>query len=694
VSSLHDLARAAGLDPDYLAFNGAGAAPSDDALRAALAAIGPFAGFDDRTDHATAIATIARTRWAERVAPVVVAWDGALEIPFAVPAERDGTWHVEITTETGRRITASGLLYELPAADHAWPDNVVHCLRRASVSLDGELGYHAMRWTVLGATGESMIIAAPMRGFGGPGSGRRRWGVFAPVYGLATVDSGAAGDLASLRRLFAQVEQRGGSYVATLPLLAAFLDEPCQISPYSPASRLAWNELYLDLAQLAAEAGISQPIAPAISGALIDFRAQYAWRREVIDACAARLLADPARAAAIDAWADGGIAYDYAAFRAIGETQRASWQHWPARLRDRAPVIRSRADAAAAGIDLDRLGSHVVAQWAMQRQLGSLGGGRARLYLDLPVGVNRDAYEVWRHRQLFLLSLSAGAPPDALFLGGQDWGLPPLAPQALRKDHYRYFIACVRHHMKVAGMLRIDHVMGLFRLYCVPVGFPATDGVYLRYHADELLAVLVLESARARCAIAGEDLGTVPDHVRPAMARHGMYRLHVGQWALPAKLGAPTLPAPPDSVASLNTHDTATFAGWWLGADIDDRRDLGLTTDQQQAAERAERAEARSAILATIPGASARAPSPSLASDLEQAMISTTAELAAGPAEILLVALDDLALEPTPHNVPGTTAQRPNWQRRVPGWSTALDPTTAAPTAANAIAAVITARRA
>jgi len=240
-----------------------------------------------------------------------------------------------------------------------------------------------------------------------------------------------------------------------------------------------------------------------------------------------------------------------------------------------------------------------------------------------------------------------------------------MSPVALRRGKYRYLIDCVRHHMSVAGMLRIDHVMGLFRLYCIPEGRPATDGVYLRYPADDLLAILTLESSRACCAVAGEDLGTVPDQVRPAMARHGLYRLHVGQWHFPARPGKPSAPAPAESIASLNTHDTATFAGWWQGADITDKRDLGLVDAAQEQRERAERERERAAVLAlAAPG-----PEP----ELERAMVAVTAELAAGPAEVVLVALDDVALEPVPHNVPGTTTQRPNWQRRVPGWETALD---------------------
>ena len=521
----------------------------------------------------------------------------------------------------------------------------VHCIRTARVSLVGALGYHIVTWRIGGEHGEAMAIAAPTRAYGSPGRRRKRWGVFAPVYSLAAPSSGQAGDLGTLRQLFEAVERRGGTYVATLPLLAAFLDEPCSFSPYSPASRLFWNELMLDLPRFAAalEMTVAAP-PPIVPGTLIDYRAQYAWRRPIIDALATTFLAEPSRVAGLAAWAEERGVYDYAAFRAIGEVQRTSWRNWPTELRDGTKRARTRDDAIAMGAEPARVDSHAFAQWAMQSQLEALRGGKVSLYLDLPVGVSLDAYEVWRWRRLFLTDLAAGAPPDALFLGGQNWGLPPMSPIALRRGRYRYFIDCVRRHMRSAGMLRIDHVMGLFRLYCVPAGRPATDGVYLRYPADELLAIITLESRRGSCAVAGEDLGTVPDHVRPAMAKHGLYRLHVGQWHLPRELGGEvrTSSAARDAIASLNSNDTPTFAGWWRGADIDDKRDLGLVTPDAERAERVERDRMRGALLAFA------GPSRANLTELERAMVAATADLAAGPAEIVLIALDDLALDPVP----------------------------------------------
>ena len=687
---LREVARAVGIEGDYTSWRGEPTKASDEAVRAALKAMGPDLGIDlDAMDGAAAMKALETRTWAERVPPVVVAWDGELDLRFRVAADEDRAWSIEVATEEGRSFAARGMLFELEADGHEHPGGKVHCLRHAKLSLDGSLGYHELAWSCGEDTGKAMVIAAPTRAWGSPGTFDQRWGVFAPVYGLASRDSGHAGDLGTLRRLFEQVAARGGAYVATLPILAAFLDEPFAFSPYSPASRLFWNEMYLDLPRFAAELGVAVPEAPAPKPGLIDYRAQYAWRRPVIDRLAKAFFADRDRTAAVAAWASPRGVFDYAAFRAIGEVQRKGWRSWPASLREGTKPARTREEAIALCGDGARVDSHVFAQWAMQDQLGALQGGSVALYLDLPVGVSMDAYEVWRWRRLFLTSLAAGAPPDALFLGGQNWGLPPMSPIALRRGRYKYFIDCVRHHMRVSGMLRIDHVMGLFRLYCVPEGRPATDGVYLTYPAEDLLAILTLESRRANCAVCGEDLGTVPPQVRPAMERHGLYRLHVGQWSFPRQVGEPSEPAPEGSIASLNTHDTPTFAGWWSGTDIVDKLELELIDEHDAHDERVERAAMKEAVLAMAPElGDARA-----LADVERALIGTTAELAAGPAEVVLVSLDDLALEPVPHNVPGTTSERPNWQRRVVQWAEALDEATASPAAAGTIAAVVAARR-
>ena len=206
----------------------------------------------------------------------------------------------------------------------------------------------------------------------------------------------------------------------------------------------------------------------------------------------------------------------------------------------------------------------------MEEQLSALAAqpGSVDLFLDLPVGVHPGGFDTWRWPELFVHDMSAGAPPDAFFSLGQNWDSPPLHPQQNRLVGHRYFAACLRHHMRHAGYLRIDHVMSLHRLYWVPDGVSAADGVYVTYPAEELYAVLSVESHRNRCQVVGEDLGTVPPEVRPAMRRHGVARTYVAQAALRPRAADPLGPVPSGSVASINTHDMFPLAGFIAGDDI------------------------------------------------------------------------------------------------------------------------------
>ena len=665
--SLAELSRRLGLEALYWSWRGEPVEVSRDTVLAMVAALGHELASPD--DAGSLALDLDAAHWREVAPPVAVAWDGEeADLTLRVLADVDGEWEVEAILESGRREVSAGRLFELDATDHTAHGGRVHCMRHARIPL-GELGYHRLRWRALGRDGQTLVFAAPTRGYE-PQAGQRRWGVLAPLYALRGARSGGAGDLATLGALRALVSRHRGDYVGTLPLLAAFLDQPLEPSPYAPASRLFWNELYLDLDHApgidgapAARALLADPVLAAERDALaqaprIDYRGQYRWRRRVLDALAEAAWRGRSREM-LEAYA-GGRALDYALFRALGEAEKAPWSTWPATRRE-LPAPVTLADCAAAGADLDRVRLHLYAQWAMEHQLAEHEGhGEAGLYLDLPVGVSADAYEVWRDRDLFVLAAATGAPPDQLFLGGQNWGLPPVHPERSRRSGHRYLIECIRHHVRHAAMLRVDHVMGLHRLYCVPAGRTASDGIYLRYPADELYAILTLESHRHRCSLVGEDLGTVPDYVRPAMARHGLRRLHVGQFVMPAAVAEAPARAPAEAVASLNTHDTATFAGWWNGADIDDRRDLGLVSDERASDEHAARAEARAALLIYLEAGDL---APVEGAPEARALRGTLADLAAGPAEVVLVTLEDLWLEPSPQNVPGTSSERPNWRR-------------------------------
>jgi len=260
----------------------------------------------------------------------------------------------------------------------------------------------------------------------------------------------------------------------------------------------------------------------------------------------------------------------------------------------------------------------------------------------------------WYHDNAFVPNASAGAPPDPFFDGGQDWGFAPLHPQAIRKEGYAYVQACLRHHMQMADILRIDHVMGLHRIYCIPSGMPGSAGAYIRFHKDELYALVALESARLGCTVVGEDLGTVPPEVRENMNDHGLLRMYVGQFSIHNHRPA-LQPPPARSLASLNTHDMPPFAAFAQGLDIDDRVALGSLTSEQAKHEHAQRAQLITALRDDLECAGA---------DDSTLLAGILKRLAASQAPYLLVALEDLWLETAAQNVPGTQFERPNWRRR------------------------------
>jgi 4-alpha-glucanotransferase len=341
---------------------------------------------------------------------------------------------------------------------------------------------------------------------------------------------------------------------------------------------------------------------------------------------------------------------DYARFRATCDRHGTGWQSWPERQRS--------GELRPGDFDPEHEAYYHYAQWQAERQLAAIGdasrAGSAALYLDLLLGVNPDGYDAWRFRELFVDGASAGAPPDSLFTGGQDWGFRPLHPARLRTTRYAYLVEAVRHHLRHARMLRLDHVMSLFRLYWIPAGLSAREGVYVQYPADELLAVLLTESARHDAAIVGEDLGTVPRAVRAAMARRRVLRIYVVQYELAPGSARPLSEVPRDAVASVNTHDMPPFAAFLRASEVADQLDLGLVDDAEAAESRARRA-ALVQRLGRFLGAT-EAPRALLEAVLRH--------LAGSDARTVLLTLEDLWLAEAPQNVPGTSHQRPNWRRR------------------------------
>ncbi|HSJ51909.1 MAG TPA: 4-alpha-glucanotransferase [Actinomycetota bacterium] len=619
----------------------------------------------DRVEDAPAALESWRAeRWGTLAEPVVVVWDGAGGIPVVrVPEERtSAALRIELELEDG---TALG---QRLMPEDLRPVGRTEIGGRGVVSLELPLpplplGYHRLALGSGRRRSESLVISAPMRARPAP----REWGVFLPLYALTTRDTWGVGDLSALARLIGWVRELGGGLVATLPLHAGFLDEPFDPSPYSPASRLFWNELYLDVAavpelersaearSLAASRGLRSELRAVRRGELVDVRRVAAAKRRVLELCARELYRRPSRRRdELERFASSDpLLDDYSRFRAAGERHRTGWSVWPEPERSGELGV-TEADA--------RFRYHRYAQWLMQGQVDAVleSAGRGSLLLDLPLGVHPDGYDVWREREAFARSARAGAPPDAIFSGGQDWGFPPLHPQRNRSQGYRYSIACIRHIAQHAGVIRIDHVMGLHRLYWIPQGVERSDGLYVHYPAEELYAILTLESERSGAAIVGEDLGTVPRYVRPAMARHGVHRAYVAQYELSEDHGLDRVP--PNALASVNTHDMPPFAAFWSGADIDVLVSLGATAPGAAEREREQRARLRRPLVRFLRERGHLSRSAGVESgDVLRGCLDF---LASGPAAVVVANLEDLWLETRPQNVPGTTFEHANWRRR------------------------------
>jgi 4-alpha-glucanotransferase len=612
--------------------------------------------------------------WRRGVEPVAVAWDEtSAEIEFRVPEDQASAPLVAyLSLATGDVQTWTIHPALLPSREVVDVEGIRYVSKRIRLPDPLPLGYHRLTLEIPGGLLNTMIISAPRKAFAPFGEcADGKWGIFAPLYALHSRRSWGAGDFGDLEAVMDWVGGQGGSIVATLPLLAAFLDNPYEPSPYAPASRLFWNEFYLDIEQipelkrcpsamaLLNSRDVQDEIRTLRTSALVDYRRQMSLKRRMLEELARYVYAESSeRAAAFRHFVESHPTVDdYASFRSACERQKIPWPEWPRPLRD--GVLRPE--------DYDETGRryHVYAQWLVSEQLQRLSEKanqtHQKLYLDLPLGVHPHGYDVWRERAAFASEVRGGAPPDAVFTGGQNWGFPPLHPVRIREQGYRYVINYIGQQMKYAGILRIDHVMSLHRLFWIPNEMEPRDGVYVRYPAEELYAILSIESHKHKCVIVGENLGTVPSYVGPAMVRHNVQRMYVTQYELSPTPERPLRRVPLDSVASLNTHDMPTFAAFWQGLDIDDRRQLGLLDRKGAALERKTRKALKISLTRFLmrEGRLGKAQR-----DLHSFLQACLAVLSSSAARALLVNLEDLWLETLPQNVPDTVEERPNWQRK------------------------------
>jgi glycogen debranching enzyme GlgX/4-alpha-glucanotransferase len=532
-------------------------------------------------------------------------------------------------------------------------------------------------------SGEACALTVAPRGCYLPPDARREFGLSAQLYSVRRDGDQGIGDFSTLGELARVGAREGAALIAINPLHALFPQDRTRASPYYPCDRRFLDPLYIDVADLQRTIGVptvfdENAAAASRASAEVDYPAVHALKMDALERAFEAFLElmrrqpDAAPVAAYSRFiAEGGAALArFCQFEAISEAHDGqSWRNWPQALRE----ASAAALFAFASEHESRVRFHQFLQWLADAQLtrAAQDARAAGLSLgfcrDLAIGAAPDGAERWSCASNFIDGFAIGAPPDAFSRDGQNWGLPPPNPIEIEKTGGARFAELVRANMRHAGALRIDHVMGLARLFVIPDGEKPDAGAYLSYPFETLIGQLALESRRAECIVVGEDLGTSPWGFRERIARAEVLSYRV-LWFERAGEGFAAPPVyPRHAMACVSTHDLPTVEGWWGEADIAEKESLGLIAPEAAEAARAARRAEKEALLDALRAQTligdAHQTSSRFDDELAQALHGFVART---PSLLAMAQLDDLAGEVNAINLPGTDRERANWRRRLP----------------------------
>lgn len=628
--TLHELAAAHGVATSYDDWQGRPVTVSDHAIGAALGALGV-----DCTDPAAALQAARDRPWARLLPPFVLSVEGR----GVADLRARGRVALEVVTEDGRV-----LALPVPPGVEERDGVTRHEVRLAGLPL----GWHVLRARDTGRVAEAVLLVAPERI---PSLEGRHWGWQVQLYALRSAGSWAVGDYRDLRTVIVRSAADGAGALLANPLHLEGPLVPVTPSPYSPSSRRFRSAVALrieDTQEYAAAAADVRAAVDALRPVSDPERVDRdaAWSAKL---AALELLWPTHRA---DALADfratmGPPLEDVAVFAALAEVHGLPWQSWPAALHRPAAVDREPL--------AERIAFWCWVQLLVDEQVAAVAVASAPMAVgvlhDLAVGVDGGGADGWALQDVLALGTSVGAPPDMLARQGQDWGLPPWRPDRLEEAGYLPYRDVVRACLRHAGGLRIDHVMGLSRLWWVPAGSPATDGTYVRYDVDAMLAVLALEATRAGAVVVGEDLGTVEASVRAALDRTGV----LGSAVLWFEGDADPADWRSQVLATVTTHDLPTAAGF-LSLDQVRLREVAGVLTRPVSDELAEAVAERDRLLALL----------SRTGLLEAAdgdpVLAMHLALVRSPARLVLAAHGDAVGDLRPPNLPGTIDEHPNWR--------------------------------
>jgi len=688
---LADLCNCAGLEEAYGDLYGNTHYLEDDSARHLLGALGFDASTPEAVDQQTR-RQLAKP-WLEPSPPVLV-WrrndDGRLDRPLAVQLKLPANMLMEelsltLEYESGDRLETRQSLDDCALVGMVKVSHKLYYQLEAPLPGDLPLGYHQLEIAVGERQQSVRLIVAPMRCHrpGWMERGQRLWGIAHQLYSLRREPDPGIGDFGDLSRLVHAGGQSGADVIGLNPLHALFPLAPQRISPYAPSSRLRLNPLYIDVSRVDGYDRLAKKFAPPTTHSgrrpFVDY-AETALRKDRILRKLFKRFMSKAGKKQLERFEDfclerGEGLRVFSCFSALQEHFKGKkFDDWPAQYQDHA----SKKVRAFAKKHEKKVLYHSWLQWLADQQLRRAAnqcrkqGMKIGLYGDLAVGVAFDGADSWVDRGSYARKLSFGAPPDAFNSEGQNWGMPPMNPLALEDSLYQPFIDMLRENMRYYGALRMDHVMWLQRMFVIPIGEPASSGGYLRFPFETLLAILALESQRARCVIVGEDLGTVPLGFRERMHEQNIlsYRLmrfeksHDGWFKGPDQY-------PYLALATPSSHDLPTLSGYFEGRDLLEARKLELIADDEtlQRALHERRHECRSLIDAlkyhgVIDAAAdwSDFTDPQVAAKLVDG---AQVYLAKSHAALAMLNLEDIALSAQQVNVPGTVDEAPNWRARL-----------------------------
>jgi 4-alpha-glucanotransferase len=682
---LRRLADRMGIQGSYIDQTGEKECVTSDATRERLLAA---MGLEASTEESAA-ATLRALKWAERrqwIEPVRVVRQrnkALSRVRVRVPATDAGElrWTLVLRTEEGMQHRWTGTMHGGRARKATLDMPEVPPLGYHELALayeDGERRFEATQRLIV-VPSHAVAPEARLRG-------RRGFGITANLYSVRSSRNWGAGDLGDLGVLAQWTAHQGGAFVGVNPL-HALRNAGYDVSPYSPISRLFRNPIYLrveDVPELATDEPAREIVAsPAFQhelaglreASMLDYERIMSLRAPVMESLhrtfTEREAAQPThRGRAYRSYIEREDPQltQFATFMAISEREGPDARRWPEELRDAtSPAVAALREKLAERVDF-----HRWVQFELDRQLGVAASEAARegltlgLYQDLAVGSAASGSDVWANPELFVQGATVGAPPDMYSDEGQNWGLPAINPHVLRASGYEYWTRLLRSGFRHTGALRIDHALGLFRMFWVPLGESAREGAYVTAFSEDLFGILALESVRHGALVVGEDLGTVPPEVPGVLRRWGVLGSKVAVFERDFHSGRfrPADEYPRLALATVNTHDLPPLVGWVQERDILLRSELGdLTDPAQQATMRAARADDREALIDSLIAAGLLPSDARETLSPESLVAAIHAFIRRTPAALVGLSLDDLAFEATPVNIPGI------WQDRYPSWS-------------------------